>query len=60
VRRRFGGFANGIARGVGVRRVHGTQYMSNHFQKELKLLGIESSPTSGRRKEMARNGSSAP
>jgi putative transposase len=44
VRRRFGGFANGIAHGLAVRHDHGTQYMSNHFQKELKFLGIESSP----------------
>ena len=44
VRRRFGGFAHGIARGLAVRHDHGTQYMSDHFQKELKFLGIESSP----------------
>ena len=36
--------ANGIAGGLAVRHDHGTQYMSNHFQKELKFLGIESSP----------------
>jgi putative transposase len=44
VRHRFGGFANGVARGLAVCHDHGTQSMSNHFQKELKFLGIESSP----------------
>jgi putative transposase len=27
-----------------VRHDHGSQYMSDHFQKELAFLGIESSP----------------
>ena len=44
VRRHFGGFAQGIARGLAVRHDHGSQYMSDHFQKELAFLGIESSP----------------
>jgi putative transposase len=44
VRRHFGGFAKDIARGLAVRHDHGSQYMSEHFQKEIKLLGIESSP----------------
>ena len=44
VRRRFGGFAQGIASGVAVRHDHGSQYMSGDFQKELRFLGIESSP----------------
>lgn len=44
VRRHFGGFAGGIALGLAMRHDHGSQYMSNHFQKELKFLGIESSP----------------
>ena len=44
VRRHFGGFAKGVARGLSVRHDHGSQYMSDHFQKELAFLGIESSP----------------
>ena len=44
VRRYFGGFAKGIACGLAVRHDHGSQYMSDHFQKEIGFLGIESSP----------------
>ena len=44
VRRCFGGFAQGIGRGLSVRHDHGSQYMSDAFQKELAFLGIESSP----------------
>jgi transposase InsO family protein len=44
VRRCFGGFAADIARGLAVRHDHGSRYMSDHFQKELAFLGIESSP----------------
>jgi transposase InsO family protein len=44
VRQYFGGFAKGLARGLSVRHDHGSQYMSDAFQKELKFLGIESSP----------------
>ena len=44
VRRHFGGFAKDIARGLAVRHDHGSQYMSDHFQKEMAFLGIESSP----------------
>ena len=45
VRRCFGGFAADIARGLAVRHDHGSQYMSDHSQKELAFfLGIESSP----------------
>ena len=44
VRRHFGGFAKGIAHGLAVRHDHGSQYMSDHFQKEIAFLGIESSP----------------
>ena len=44
VRQHFGGFANGVARGLTVRHDHGSQYMSGHFQKEIAFLGIESSP----------------
>jgi putative transposase len=44
VRRRFGGMARDSARGLAVRHDHGSQYMSDHFQKELAFLGINSSP----------------
>jgi len=43
VRQRFGGFAKTIACGLAVRHDHGSQYMSDAFQKELAFLGIESS-----------------
>lgn len=44
VRRYFGGFAKDVARGLAVRHDHGSQYVSDHFQKEIAFLGIESSP----------------
>ena len=44
VRRHFGGFAKGSARGLAVRHDHGSQYMSEHFQQEIAFLGIQSSP----------------
>jgi transposase InsO family protein len=44
VRRHFGGFAKGVARGLSVRHDHGSQYMAHDFQKELRFLGVESSP----------------
>jgi putative transposase len=42
--RHFGGFAKAVANGLKVRHDHGSQYMSDHFQKEIAFLGIESSP----------------
>lgn len=44
VRQHFGGFAKDIAAGLSLRHDHGSQYMSDTFQGELKFLGIESSP----------------
>jgi putative transposase len=44
VRRHCGGFAAAIAYGLKLRHDHGSQYMSDHFQKEIAFLGIESSP----------------
>jgi putative transposase len=44
VRRCFGGFAQGIARGLALRHDHGSQYVSHDFQREIAFLGIESSP----------------
>jgi transposase InsO family protein len=40
----FGDYAEGIAQGLQARHDHGSQYMSDHFQDELRFLGIESSP----------------
>jgi putative transposase len=44
VRERFGAFAKDVARGLELRHDHGSQYMSHHFQGELRFLGLESSP----------------
>jgi putative transposase len=44
VRRHFGGFARNIARGLALRHDHGSQYMADAFQEELRFLGIDSSP----------------
>jgi putative transposase len=44
VHHHFGGFAKDLARGLSVRHDHGSQYLSDAFQKELEFLGIESSP----------------
>ncbi len=44
IRRHFGAFAEGIARGLALRHDHGSQYMADGFQKELRFLGVGSSP----------------
>src|SRR4051812_45099410 len=44
VQRHFAAFAKDVARGLSVRHDPGSQCMSDHFQKELAFLGIESSP----------------
>ena len=44
VRRHFGGFAQGVGRGLSVRHDHGSQYMADAFQQELAFLGVASSP----------------
>ena len=44
VRHHFGAFAKDAARGLSVHHDPGSQYMSDHFQKELAFLGLESSP----------------
>lgn len=44
IRRHFGRFAKDVAHGLSMRHDHGSQYMSDHFQKEIAFLGIESSP----------------
>jgi putative transposase len=44
VRERFGAFAKNVASGLALRHDHGSQYVSHHFQAEIRFLGIESSP----------------
>ena len=44
IRQYCGGFAKNVARGLAMRHDHGSQYMSDHFQQEIAVLGIESSP----------------
>jgi transposase InsO family protein len=44
VRERFGAFAKAVASGLQLRHDHGSQYVSHHFQAEIRFLGIESSP----------------
>jgi putative transposase len=44
VRERFGAFGKNVARGLALRHDHGSQYVSHHFQAEIRFLGIASSP----------------
>jgi len=44
VRAIFGGYEKRIATGLLARHDHGSQYVSDYLQDELKFLGIESSP----------------
>ena len=45
VRHYFGGYAEKIAQGLEVRHDHGSAYMADDFQGELRFLGMESSPS---------------
>jgi putative transposase len=40
----FGAFEQDIAQGLALRHAHGSQYMSQVFQEELRFLGITRSP----------------
>jgi transposase InsO family protein len=51
VKEYFGDFSAGIAAGLLLRHDHGSVYMSDHFQSEIKFLGIESSPAFVRQPE---------
>ncbi len=51
VRERFGAFAKDIAVGLQLRHDHGSQYVSHHFQAEIRFLGIGSSPAFVRQPE---------
>lgn len=44
VRRSFGAYGPGVASGLRLRHDHGSQYMSDAFQREIAFLGIEPSP----------------
>ena len=44
VRAIYGGYEEGLATGLQARHDHGSQYVSDYFQDELKFLGITSSP----------------
>jgi putative transposase len=44
VRRHFGAIGKDVARGLSIRHDHGSQYMSDTFQTEMRFLGIQSSP----------------
>ena len=45
VREHWGSLAEGVAKGLVLRHDHGPQYMSQVFQRELRFLGVESSPS---------------
>jgi putative transposase len=44
VRRCCGAFGRDVAAGLRLRHDHGSQYVSHDFQRELRFLGMESSP----------------
>jgi transposase InsO family protein len=47
----FGSFSAGVAAGVRLRHDHGSVYMSEDFQNEIRFLGMESSPAFVRQPE---------
>jgi putative transposase len=51
VAERFGAFQAGRAAGLRLRHDHGSVYMSDDFQAEIRFLGIESSPAFVRQPE---------
>ena len=51
VRERFGAFSGGSAAGVRLRHDHGSVYMSDDFQNEIRFVGIEPSPAFVRQPE---------
>ena len=44
VREHFAAFGKNVASGLALRHDHGSQYVSHHFQAEIRFLGIASSP----------------
>jgi putative transposase len=51
VREQFGSFSAGVAAGVRLRHDHGSVYMSEDFQNEIRFVGMESSPSYVRQPE---------
>jgi transposase InsO family protein len=51
VSEQFGSFSAGVAAGVRLRHDHGSVYMSEDFQNEIRFLGMESSPAFVRQPE---------
>jgi len=51
VKEHFGAFSAGAADGLNLRHDHGSVYLSDDFQSEIKFLGIESSPAFVRQPE---------
>jgi putative transposase len=47
----FGGFSADVAAGLRLRHDHGSVYMSDDFQSEIRFLGIEASPAFVRQPE---------
>ena len=47
----FGSYGEQVAIGLAVRHDHGSQFMSDYYQDELRFLGIESSPAFVRQPE---------
>jgi transposase InsO family protein len=45
VREHFGGFEAQVAEGLAIRHDHGSNYLSDDFQRELRFLGMASSPS---------------
>ena len=45
LREHFGGYGPGVASGLALRHDHESQYLSDHFQGELRFLGVRSSPS---------------
>lgn len=43
VKTHFGSYERAVAAGLALRHDHGSQYLSRHFQEELRFLGIVSS-----------------
>src|SRR3954449_2238817 len=44
IRQHFDGYREGVAAGLALRHDHGPQFLSDHFQAELRFLGVASSP----------------
>jgi putative transposase len=51
VHEQFGSFSAGVAAGVRLRHDHGSVYLSEDFQNEIRFLGMESSPAFVRQPE---------